>query len=207
MCEESAGGEAGWGAGCAAMLPRFPIFIRHFRAWIGGTQAHEGGVLVCGRKRNPISSPELRSPSLHAPIKATEELEQKEQMESSVDFFTRGFRGAETEAGGCALNLAGALDVTFDFEFLADGRERSGKELLQVGGLSLEGVVDPLALAASFHQTGAAKVSQVTGDFGLIGFECALEEADANLTFAHQVEEAKAVFVGQGGEEQGVSFH
>ena len=128
-------------------------------------------------------------------------------MESSVDFFTRGFRGAETEAGGCALNLAGALDVTFDFEFLADGRERSGKELLQVGGLSLEGVVDPLALAARFDEAGAAQVSQVTGDFGLIGFECALEKADANLTFAHEVEEAEAVFVGEGREEQGVSFH
>ena len=105
------------------------------------------------------------------------------------------------------MNLAGTLDITLDFGFLADGGEGSREELLQIGRLFFKRIIDPFALAACFHQAGASQVSQVTRDFGLIGFESALEKADADFAFAHQVEEPEAVLVGQGGEEQGVIFH
>lgn len=100
--------------------------------------------------------------------------------------------------------MAGALEVAPGFGLMAEGGEGSGEELLEGGRLFFERVVDPLALAASLHEAGAAEVGEVAGDFGLIGVEGALQKTDADLALPHEMKEAEAVLVRERGEESGV---
>lgn len=116
-------------------------------------------------------------------------------------------REMDAETFGGALDLFGSLAVGLDLRFVCDGGEGGGEEALEFGGLFLEGVMHPFALAAGFDEAGAAEVGEVAGNFGLVGLQGALEEADADFAVAHEVEEAQSVFVGEGGEELGVGFH
>jgi hypothetical protein len=61
--------------------------------------------------------------------------------------------------------------------------------------------VHPLALATGAHQAGFAEVGEVAGDFRLGLLEYLDEIADADLAIAHEVEQAEAGGIGEGGEK------
>lgn len=73
---------------------------------------------------------------------------------------------------------------------------------LQGFGLRLQMIILPFAMAMRLDQPCAAQVRKMTGDPWLIDVERAMEETDANLAFAHQVQEAKAIHIRQGGKEE-----
>lgn len=59
----------------------------------------------------------------------------------------------------------------------------------------------PETLATGRHQSAAAQVSQVARDLGLAGLQGLDEIADADLAFAHEIEQAQACTVSEGAEQ------
>ena len=74
-------------------------------------------------------------------------------------------------------------------------------------GLLFQAVVNPFALTARLHQASAPQIGEVAGNAGLIGFENALEVADADFAVAHEMQKPQTIFISQGREEEGARFH
>ena len=62
--------------------------------------------------------------------------------------------------------------------------------------------MNPLAVAASFNQSGSTKICQVAGDFWLVRTDHGNQKADADLATGHQTQQPQASTVGQGPKEQ-----
>lgn len=70
-------------------------------------------------------------------------------------------RNRKSEAGGGTLDLTGALDVSLEFRFLADGCQSVREEPLQFWGLAFKRVVHPFALSARPDETSAPQIGQM----------------------------------------------
>jgi hypothetical protein len=73
-----------------------------------------------------------------------------------------------------------------------------------VVGWLREAIVRPFAVAAGGDEAGAAKICEVTGDFGLVGVQNRNAGTDAEFVVAQQVDQAQARRVSESFEE---SFH
>ena len=103
--------------------------------------------------------------------------------------------------------MAEALAVAAHLGIVAEG----GPNLVQDArgvriGRNHDAVVHPQALAAGGDNAGAAQISEVAGNFGLIGLQDFDEIADAEFGVAHEVQEAKAGAIGQRAK-QGFEWH
>src|SRR6185436_14903840 len=68
-------------------------------------------------------------------------------------------------------------------------------------------VILPFALAARFDEAGATKVGEMARDARLVGLDGAVEEANADFAFAHEIEETKTIHVRESGKEEGSVIH
>ena len=96
------------------------------------------------------------------------------------------------EAGQVGLHLGVVLE-----------RKQSGVEnrsRARISGL-LNAVVHPCSIAARADDAGPAQIGQVPGDLGLALPENPNKITDAHLAIMHEIDQAEASTVGQGGKE------
>jgi hypothetical protein len=90
-------------------------------------------------------------------------------------------------------------ELRLNFQSVEGGVENALKGF----GQGFQLVVLPFALTMGFDETDATKVGEVAGDARLVDIEGAVQEANTNLSFTHEIEQTKAVHIRESGEKEG----
>ena len=125
----------------------------------------------------------------------------------AADRLDRNGQRSAFEGGNFARGTAGSIQTQavglHGFLFAEDG-EGFAEDFCGAGmGGDDDAVVHPLPFPPRGDDSGSAEIGEVARDFRLALAEDFDEIADADFPAVHEVEEAEAGAVGQGGEEQG----
>jgi len=106
-------------------------------------------------------------------------------------------------AAGLAANLGQLPPVVFEHGQSPQAVPHAVEQLaMEAGGLTLQGVVLPLAGLSHFDEPGTPKVGQMPRDLGLRHLQGGAQVADADFSLQQQAEQAQAGRIREGAKEQ-----
>ena len=109
----------------------------------------------------------------------------------------------QAEPGRRTADLFDARLVFPELRLRLQGVEGGVENALERFWQGLQLVVLPLAIATRFNEACPAQIGKMPGDARLIGIQSAVEEANANFAFAHEIEQTKPVHIRESGKKEG----